>query len=298
MLMAAPARPATTLRHASRLSAHALATVFMAVFAVYFLLPIVWLVLAATKSNADLFTTPGLWVAPTFRLGDNLHALFTSSDGEFTLWCANTVLYAGASALGSTALATLVGYALAKFSFRGREVLFALILGSIMVPSTALVLPTYLLMSKLHLVNSYWGIILPQLVNPFGVYLMRVYSSQAVPNDLLDAARIDGAGELRAFWSVAVRVLMPGIVTVLLFAFVGAWNNYFLPLVVLSDEKLYPLTVGLALLQGRMANNPSELNYSLVMTGAVVTLVPLIIAFLVLRRYWRTGLLLGSLAGG
>jgi len=283
-------------RAAGRLTTTTLATLFMIAFGVYFLLPLVWLMFSATKTNTDLSSSYGLWFAPTFALGANAHDVFTRDDGLFAQWFVNTVLYAGTVAIVSTFLAMLIGYALAKYRFRGREVIFAAILGSIMVPGTALVLPLFLLLSKAHLVNTYWGVILPQLVNPFGVYLMRVYSSQAVPDDLLAAARVDGAGELRAFWSIAARLLTPGFVTVFLFGFVGTWNNYFLPLVVLSDPKLYPLTLGLASWQTKIGLG-GEMTYTVIITGALIALIPLVVAFLLLQRYWRSGLLLGSMTG-
>ncbi len=165
-----------------------------------------------------------------------------------------------------------------------------------MVPATALAVPTYLLLSKIGLINTPLAVILPSLVSPFGVYLMRVYAEQAVPDDLLDAARVDGAGELRIFWSVALRILMPGFVTVLLLVFVGTWNNYFLPLLVLSNPSFYPLTVGLANWnQQASAGGGSQLLYTIVVTGSLVSIVPLIVGFLCLQRYWQSGLTFGSM---
>src|SRR5947208_7831454 len=133
----------------------------------------------------------------------------------------------------------IAGYVVAEFEFPGRVLLFAIMLGSIMVPGTALAIPLYLLLSKVGLINTPLAVILPSLVSPFGVYLMRIYAEQALPDELLDSARVDGAGEMRIFWSVALRILAPGFVTVLLFALVGTWNNYFLPLLVYSNHELY-----------------------------------------------------------
>ncbi len=150
-------------------------------------------------------------------------------------------------------------------------------------------------MSKSGLSNSLLAVILPTLVNPFGVYLMRIYAEQAVPPDLLDAARVDGAGEFRIFVTIAFRLLMPGYVTVLLFAFVGAWNNYFLPLLLLSKSDLYLLTVGLAYWNS-LASQPgvAQVLYILVITGSVVAILPVMIVFLFLQRYCQGGLSLGS----
>jgi multiple sugar transport system permease protein len=271
-----------------------LGTLFMTIFAVYFLLPLAWLFFSATKSNAELFGSNGLWFASQFALGDNLHLVFTRDGGIFFQWLLNSVLYSGGSALGAAGIATLAGFALAKYRFHGRELLIALILGSVMVPSAALVLPIFLLLSKLDLINTYWGVILPSLISPFGVYLMRVYTLGGVPDELLDAARLDGAGEFRVFWSIAFPALMPGFITVLLLSFVGVWNNFFLPLVVLNDSHLYPLTLGLATWQD--IRGP-EITYSLIITGALVTILPLIGAFLFLQRYWQSGLTVGSVRG-
>ncbi|HEY4384168.1 MAG TPA: carbohydrate ABC transporter permease [Ktedonobacteraceae bacterium] len=192
-------------------------------------------------------------------------------------------------------IATIAGYTFAKFQFPGRKVVFAIILGSIMVPGTALAIPTYLLLSKIGLINTPLAVILPSLVSPFGVFLMRMYSEQAVPNELLDAARVDGAGEIRIFWSVALRILAPGFVTVLLFSFVATWNNYFLPLLLLSNPTYYPLTLGLASWNAQAsANGGAQLLYTLVITGSLVSIIPLIVGFLFLQRYWQGGLTFGS----
>jgi multiple sugar transport system permease protein len=272
-----------------------LATMLMLVVLVYFLLPFFWLLVSATKTNQELFSTFGLWFAPDFNFWANLADLFSHDGGVFLTWLWNTTYYAVCSAVGASLIATIAGYVFAKFQFPGRMLLFAIILGSIMVPGTALAVPTYLLLSKVGLINTPLAVILPALVSPFGVYLMRVYAEQALPDELLDAARVDGASELRIFWSVALRILAPGFVTVLLFAFVATWNNYFLPLLVLSDPTYYPLTLGLASWNAQAsANGGAQLLYTLVITGALVSIIPLIVGFLFLQRYWQGGLTFGS----
>jgi multiple sugar transport system permease protein len=273
-----------------------LLTLLLLIFLVYFLLPLFWILISSTKSNEDLFSTFGLWFAAGFHLVTNLREVFTYDDHVFLTWLGNTAYYSVASAVGAALVSTLTGYAFAKYRFRGRSLLFAVVLGSIMVPQTALVIPTYLLLSRVDLINTPLAVILPSLVSPFAVYLMRVYAEQAVPDDLLDAARVDGAGELRIFWGVAFRILLPGFVTVLLLAFVATWNNYFLPLVVLSDQNLYPVTVGLAQWNSlASAGGGAQVVYSLVITGALVSILPVAIVFLVLQRYWQGGLTFGSL---
>jgi multiple sugar transport system permease protein len=272
----------------------ALATLLLVVFLVYFVLPLFWLVVSSTKSNDDLFSSFGLWFA-AFHFTQNLHDVFTYDGGVFLTWLGNTALYSVAAGVGTALVSTLAGYAFAKYRFRGRGLLFAVVLGSIMIPQTALVIPIYLMLSKVGIINTPLAVILPSLVSPFGVYLMRIYAEQAVPDELLDAARVDGAGELRIFWSVAFRILAPGFVTVLLLSFVATWNNYFLPLVVLSDQKLFPLTVGLAQWNSlASAGGGSQVVYSIVITGALVAVVPVAAAFLLLQRYWQGGLAFGG----
>ena len=270
-------------------------TTVLLLFLTYSLLPLFYLIVSATKDGSALFSTFGLWFA-SFDLVANLKGVFTYDGGVFVNWLINTAYYSVISALGAAFAATMAGYAFAKFRFRGRTLLFAVILGAIMVPPTALVIPTYLLLSKVALVNTPFAVILPSLISPLGVYLMRVYTEQSVPDDLLDAARVDGAGEFRIFWSVAMRVLAPGFVTVLLLSFVTTWNNYFLPLVVLNNPKLYPLTVGLASWNEVASGGGGAQNlYPLVITGALVSILPIIALFLFLQRYWQGGLTFGSL---
>ncbi len=263
---------------------------------VYFLFPLFWLVVSSTKTTGDLLSTFGLWFGHTFTLLHNIVETFTFDGGVYSRWLLNTFIYSVVSAVGAMFIATLGGYGFAKYKFRGREALFYLVLGAIMVPATALAIPTYLLFSKAGLVNTPWAIILPSLVSPFGLFLMRVYSQDAIPDSLIEAGRIDGAGEFTIFFRIALRSLGPGMVTVLLFTLVATWNNYFLPLIMLNNPKLYPITVGLASWSsqavGGSGSNADLL--SLVVTGSLISIVPLIAAFLVLQRYWQSGLTAGS----
>lgn len=260
----------------------------------YFLLPLYWLVVASTKSNADLFSSFGLWFAD-FNLIDNIKAVFSYQDGVFLRWMLNSFIYAIVSAVGASFLATAAGYALAKYRFPGSNAIFSIILGAVMVPVTALAVPTYLLFARAGLTDTYLAIILPCLVSPFGVYLMRVYAADAVDTALLESGRVDGVGELRIFFSVAFRLLIPGAVTVLLFALVATWNNYFLPLIMLNSAEKFPLTVGLALWQQSAAGGSgSQAMFSTVITGSLISIIPLVVAFLFLQRYWQSGLAAGG----
>jgi multiple sugar transport system permease protein len=271
-----------------------LLTVFVLICVGYFLLPLFWLVVASTKSNDDLFTSFGLWFA-NFNLLENIQTVLTFQDGIFIRWALNSLIYAVVSAVGAAFLATAAGYGFAKYQFPGNTVLFSITLGAIMIPLAALTVPTYLLFAKAGLTDTYWAIILPSLATPFGVFLMRVYAADAVDDALIEAARVDGVGELRIFFTVALRLLLPGTVTVLLFTLVATWNNYFLPLIMLNSSDLFPLPVGLALWQSTAAGGSgSRALFSTVITGSLLSIIPLVIAFLFLQRYWQSGLATGG----
>jgi multiple sugar transport system permease protein len=171
---------------------------------------------------------------------------------------------------------------------------FSIVLGAVAVPATALAVPTFLMFSKLGLVNTPWAVIIPSLISPFGLYLMWVFASEAVPTEILEAARMDGAGELRTFFTISIRLLTPGIVTVVLFTTVATWNNYFLPLIMLTNPKWFPLTVGLNQWNAQAQGAGSQPIFNLVLTGSLLSIIPIVVAFLVLQRQWQSGLSAGS----
>ncbi len=270
-----------------------LVNLFMVAVLAYFMLPLVWVLIASTKSNGDLFTTFGLWFGKTFELFDNIGDLFSKDGGIFSRWLLNTAYYAGFSALGAAVTSAMAGYALSKYRFRGRGLILAITLGAIIVPPQTLVLPTFLMLSKIDLAGSTWSVILPMMVNPIGVFLMKVYADSAVPDELIEAARVDGAGDLRIFWTIAFRLLLPGVITVFLLTFVANWNNFFLPLVMLTNDHLYPVTVGLAN-WNKLAAAGLEVSYSTVVTGALISIIPVMAVFVVMQRYWQSGLTAGG----
>ncbi|MFF0506175.1 carbohydrate ABC transporter permease [Streptomyces fimicarius] len=266
--------------------------VVLLIAAVYTLFPLIWLLTAATKDagnllGGDVFSFEG------FDLGHNLSELTSYQDGIYFRWYGNSLLYAGIGALGCSLVSVAAGYAFDKYRFRGKEKLFALVLLGVLLPSTALSLPLYLLAVETGTVNTYWAVLIPALVNPFGVYLSRIFSAGYIPDEVLEAARIDGAGELRTFWSVGLRMVMPGFVTVFLFQFTAIWNNFFLPLVMLSDKDLYPLSLGLYNWHSNANADPTF--YPMVVTGSLLAVTPLIIAFVLLQRHWKAGVTAGSL---
>jgi multiple sugar transport system permease protein len=274
-----------------RLGSH----VVLVLLALYFVVPLWWLVVASTKTNAGLFGGAPLWFGSEFALFDNIAGLFSQQGGIYWVWFRNSFVYAIAGGVGATVLSVLAGYGLAKYRFRGRSAFFALLLGSVMVPMTALVIPTFVLLSGLGLLNTMWAVILPSLLSPVGVYLVRVYAQDAVPEEVLDAGRVDGAGEIRLFFQVVLPLLRPAIVTVLLLTTVATWNNFFLPLAVLRDPNLLPVTVGVYNWQALSnAGAGGEQVWNLIVTGSFISVIPLVAAFLSLQKYWQGGLSLGS----
>ncbi|MFD6177787.1 MULTISPECIES: carbohydrate ABC transporter permease [unclassified Isoptericola] len=288
----AAARAAAPDRGGRRPATRILVTGILVVVAIYFLVPVYWVVVAATKTTDDLFATNGFWFGSSFALFDNLGAVLTYDGGVFVRWFANSVLYAGVGGLIATYLAAAGGYALAKYQFRGRNLIFGLVLGGVLVPGTATALPLFLLFSQLGLANSYWSVLIPSLVSPFGFFLCRIYADATVDSSLVEAARIDGAGELRIFHTIGLRIMTPALVTVFLFQLVGIWNNYFLPLVMLSDQKLYPITLGLNNWRSQTDRLPEF--YELTTGGVLLSVIPLAIAMIALQRFWRGGLTEGA----
>ncbi len=273
-------------------------TALLAVAAVYVLAPLYWLLISSTKNSSQLFATPTFLPPAHLSLGSNLSSLFSFNNGDFKFWIMNSALYATVTAALATGVSTLCGYSLAKYRFRLRRAVFGVVVGSLMVPATALVVPIFMLESYLHLNNSYEGVILPLALYPFGAYFMSIYSMDAVPDTLIDAARIDGAGELTIFWRVARPVLVPGMATLFLLSFIGTWNNYFLPLVLLGDPTRFPLTVGLTTWASELhLAGVSQPLYPEVILGSLISVLPLLILFPFLQKYVARGLTFGAIAG-
>jgi len=260
-----------------------LSTSVLLLGAFYCLIPVVWVLMAATKSSAELFST--FTFAPSSHLLDNIAELSNYRDGLYWRWMWNTFLYAGVGGFLSVIVSSAAGYGLAKYSFFGKNFTFKLLLAGVLVPGVVLAIPQYLLMAQVGLTNTYWSVLLPSIISPYGIYLARIYAGASVPNDVIEAARTDGAGEARTFFTIALPMMGPALITIFLFQFVAIWNNYMLPYIMPGNDRLFPLTVGLSGLLNQGASVPAM--YTSVITGALLSIVPLIALFFLLQKYWK-----------
>ncbi|AKV86558.1 sugar ABC transporter permease [Microbacterium sp. CGR1] len=270
-----------------------LPTVILVIGSLYCLAPLVWVVMASTKSPQELFST--FTLAPGTGFFSNLEKLFTMQNGVFLSWIGNTLIYSLGGSVLCVLVSALAGYALAKFEFPGRDTMFRILLGGVLIPGIALAIPQYFVMAGLGLTNTYWAVLLPMVISPFSIFLCRVYANSSVSSDLLEAARIDGATEYSIFGRIALPIMVPGLVTVFLLHFIGTWNNFLLPYLMLSNERLYPLTLGLFTLLS--TGDGKELLYTTAIVGAFVSLIPLVALMLFLQRFWKLDLISGGLKG-
>lgn len=288
-----PRRGRRTMAAAERQSplARVVTALVLGLGSIYFLLPVYWLVVASTKTTTELYNSPG-FVFTDVRLWQNLVSLSTYNDGIFWRWMLNSGLYSGVGAVLMTFISILTGYALAVYRFRGRALVLGIVAGSMLIPQTVLAQPIYLLVVAMGLNNTYLGVLLPSLVYPFGVLLGLVFAQQSIPREVIEAGRLDGASETRIFASIGTRLMIPGSVTILLFAFIGSWNSYLLPLLVLNDARLMPITVGLSGWSQASITIPQL--QSLTVIGALVSVIPIVVVFVSLQRFWRNGLDVGG----
>ncbi|MGP4915639.1 carbohydrate ABC transporter permease [Brachybacterium tyrofermentans] len=267
-------------------------TAIIIAFCIYFLFPVFWQLIASTKTTSQLASTSG--VVPTIppHTFDNLRALFTAEDGIFGRWFVNSLIYSGIGGALCTLISAATGYALALLRFRGKTFITAAVLVGTLLPATVLAFPIYLVVVRLGIVDTYWAYLLPSLVSPMAIFLGRMFAQQSIPKDLLEAARIDGAGEMRIAFTIGLRLMTPGLVTIFLIQVIAIWNNFLLPLMVLSSSEKYPATVGLYIWNSRVTQSP---EYTiLVLLGALVSSLPLIVLFLWLQRYLKSGMTSGA----
>ncbi|MCX5442474.1 MULTISPECIES: carbohydrate ABC transporter permease [unclassified Streptomyces] len=274
-----------------RLLGRTTVNVVVAISVLYTMLPALWLVLAAGKSRDALFSS-NILSFKDFSFVQNVKDLFAMDGGLYSRWYGNSLLYAVLGAALGAMISVACGYAFDKYHFRHKEKLFGLVLAAVMVPQTVLALPLYLIASATGVVNTFWSVFIPVLFNPFGVYLGRIFAQGYVPDEVLEAARVDGAGELTTYVRVALRMLGPGLITVFLFQLTAIWNNFFLPMVMLSNQKLYPVSLGLFQWNSQATVSPEY--YPVVIMGSLLAVLPLVLAFIFLQRFWRSGLTAGA----
>ncbi|HEX3158457.1 MAG TPA: carbohydrate ABC transporter permease [Gemmatimonadaceae bacterium] len=252
------------------------------------LFPLFWMVSASFMATGEANSyPPRLWPrAPTL---EHYAVLFTRLNlGRYLL---NSALVASVVTVVSLAINSMAGYAFAKLRFRGRDRTFRVLTTGLVIPVQVAMLPLFLLMKQLGLINSYWGVIIPSLSSIFGIFLIRQYAL-AFPDALLDAARVDGASELRIYWSIVVPVIAPVLATLAIWTFLATWNDFMWPLIVLSDETRFTLPVALASLVGEHVQDTE-----LMMAGSVLTILPVLVVFLFLQRYYIQGVMAGSVKG-
>ena len=251
-------------------------------------LPMLWMVSASLMPAGQASTYPPR-LFPKDVTFEHYTALFTRLDLGRSLF--NSAVIAITVTLVSILVNSAAGYAFAKLRFRGRDRLFRVLAAGLVIPVQVTMLPLFLLMKQLGLINTYWGVIIPGMASIFGIFLIRQYAV-SIPDDLLDAARVDGAGELRIFWSIVLPTIVPILATLGIWTFLSTWNDFMWPLIVLSDERRYTLPVALANLVGEHVQDTE-----LMMAGSVLTILPVMLVFLFLQRYYIQGVMVGSVKG-
>ena len=252
------------------------------------LLPLLWMLAASLMPSGEANRyPPRLW--PSAITFEHYAALFTRLD--LARYLLNSALLASAVTLIALFINSMAGYAFAKFRFRFRDRLFQSLLGAMVIPAQVAMLPLFLLLKQFGLINTYWGVIVPGMASIFGIFLIRQYLL-AIPDSLLDAARMDGAGEFRIYWSLILPLCRPILVTLAIFTFLGAWNDFMWPLIVLTDSSRYTLPVALANLLGEHVQDTE-----LMMAGSVLTVLPVMLLFVALQKYYIAGIMLGGTKG-
>jgi len=257
----------------------------LTVVSLFTLLPFLWMISASFMTSGEASTFPPKFLPDHFTL-DQYRLLFTRID--IARYFLNSAILAIGVTFISLMVNSMAGFAFAKFKFPGKNKVFTFLLTSMIIPGQVTMLPVFLLLKKLGLLNTYFGIILPGMASIFGIFLIRQYML-SIPDSLIDAARVDGASDFFIFWRIVLPLSSPVLVTLALFTFMGTWNDFLWPLIVMTKEKMYTLPVALAILMGEHAPDPE-----LMMAGAVITIIPVIFVFLFLQKYYIQGILLGG----
>ncbi|GHO42716.1 carbohydrate ABC transporter permease [Ktedonospora formicarum] len=283
-LETSPSRPVRMRRRVNLLP-----WIILAITTCISLWPMYWLFVTALTPTTFTLKTPPDFI-PLHASLSNFQRLLGQAS-QYWSWATNSIVVAGCITIFHIFFDTLAGYSFAKKTFPGRNLFFWLIVATMMVPAYVTLVPMYLVTRNLHLLNTLWAVILPGLANVFGIFLMRQYI-QTLPSELLDAARIDGCGELRVFWHIILPLSKPAIGALAIFTFVRHWNDFLWPLIVLTDSTAYTLPVGVAGLQGEFST-----DYGIIFAGAALAALPMIIFFLIFQRYFLEGVRMGALKG-
>ena len=263
------------------------AVVILIMLAIFFLFPLYWIVTGSFKSAIDINAKVPVWFPMNPTMG-NYDKLFAK---PAFLWLFNIVFISAMAMILTCITAALAGYALGKKRFYGRTILFTIIICAMALPKQVIVIPLAQEMKLLHMSDTLWAVILPTVGWPFGVFLMKQFS-ETIPNEILEAARVDGAGELKTFFSVVFPMIKPGIGALAIFTFVNTWNDYFLQLVMLTSEEKWTLPLAIANLQGEMSS-----DFGLIMAGAALASIPIIVVFIAFQKYFTQGIAMGAVKG-
>ena len=263
------------------------AVVILIMLAIFFLFPLYWIVTGSFKSAIDINAKVPVWFPMNPTMG-NYDKLFAK---PAFLWLFNIVFISAMAMILTCITAALAGYALGKKRFYGRTILFTIILCAMALPKQVIVIPLAQEMKLLHMSDTLWAVILPTVGWPFGVFLMKQFS-ETIPNEILEAARVDGAGELKTFFSVVFPMIKPGIGALAIFTFVNTWNDYFLQLVMLTSEEKWTLPLAIANMQGEMSS-----DFGLIMAGAALASIPIIVVFIAFQKYFTQGIAMGAVKG-
>lgn len=282
----------------------AVSIVALVILGILFLFPLYWIVTGAFKPSADIYAQKPVWF-PTQWVSRNFQKLFERRSAPlfdiFGLqgpvvpavfrWLVNTVFMATAAMLLTCLVASMAGYALAKKRFKGRGILFALIIAAMALPKQVILIPLLREMSKLKMYGTLWAVIFPTVGWPFGVFLMKQFA-HGIPDEILEAARVDGSSELRTFATIVFPLIKPGVGALAIFTFITSWNDYFMQLIMLNSNENYTISLGIATLQAE-----TTVDSGILMAGATLTSIPIIIVFLVFQKYFTRGITMGAIKG-
>ena len=263
------------------------ATVVLVLLAIFFLFPLYWIVTGSFKNVIEINANYPIW----FPQNPTLENYATLFERPAFKWLFNIIFISAAAMVLTCLTAALAGYALGKKRFYGRAVLFTIIICAMALPKQVIVIPLLQEMTFFHMNDNLWAVILPTVGWPFGVFLMKQFS-ETIPNEILEAARVDGAGELRTFFSVVFPMIKPGIGALAIFTFVNTWNDYFLQLVMLTSDKNWTLPLAIANLQGEMST-----DFGLIMAGAALAAIPIVVVFIAFQKYFTQGIAMGAVKG-